>query len=82
MKKLRYADDIDGWGVVKTVTVEEAIKLQREGAYKAHQFVYTSDQEALDDFIAVNWAYWIDEAGNEVKMEWKPNCQYWLEERK
>jgi hypothetical protein len=41
-------------------TEAEAIAHQREYA-KKHNFIYASDQEALDDYICVNWAYWVEE---------------------
>jgi hypothetical protein len=42
-------------------TEAEAISHQREYAFKKHDFIYASDQEALDDYICVNWAYWVEE---------------------
>jgi hypothetical protein len=41
-------------------TEAEAIAYQREYALK-HNFVYESDSQALDDYICVNWAYWVEE---------------------
>jgi len=42
-------------------TEAEAIAHQREYAFKKHDFVYENDQQALDDYICVNWAYWVEE---------------------
>jgi hypothetical protein len=42
------------------ITVEEAIQWMHESAEKCN-FIYKSQLEALEDFMAVNWAYWIDE---------------------
>jgi len=42
-------------------TEAEAIAYQREYAFKKHDFVYENDQQALDDYICVNWAYWVEE---------------------
>jgi hypothetical protein len=42
-------------------TEEEAIVYQREYALKKHNFTYESDTQALDDYICVNWAYWVEE---------------------
>ena len=60
MKKLRYADDVGGWGKIITISREEAIKHQRESATKMG-FTNLDEEELLLDFIAVNWAYWVDE---------------------
>ena len=42
-------------------TEQEAIKIQREYALKTHGYSYETDQIALDDYICVNWAYWLEE---------------------
>ena len=65
MKKLRYADDIDGWATIRTVTREEAIEHQRQ-SYLRWKDIHPSyadmdEEELLEDFIAVNWAYWVDD---------------------
>ena len=57
MKKLRYDEPPDRTFIV---TVEEAIKIQCESAAKCN-YEYKSTQDALDDFIAVYWAYWVEE---------------------
>lgn len=41
------------------ITFEEALKIQNEKV-KDKTFKYASDQEAIEDFIVVNWA-WIVE---------------------
>ena len=50
----------DGDREVK-VTEDEAIKIQRDFAWKAHGYIYETDQMALDDYIVVNWAHWKEE---------------------
>ena len=42
-------------------TEQEAIAHQREYALEKHNFTYENDQQALDDYICVNWAYWVEE---------------------
>lgn len=40
------------------VTREEAIRIQRETAALVRPgFVYESDEQALEDYMAVNWAW-------------------------
>ena len=59
MKTLQYSEP-DGENVkVIRVSVEEAIKQSKTNAYR-HGYTYSNDEEALQDFIAVNWASWID----------------------
>lgn len=61
MKYLQYHEpDEQGRDRVICVSTQEAINTSRTTAYR-HGYSYTSDQEALEDFIAVNWAYWVDE---------------------
>lgn len=54
-----YPEEDGSAGEVK-VTEAEAIKLQREHARK-YGFEYKTDQDALDDYICVNWAFWREE---------------------
>jgi hypothetical protein len=42
------------------VSVEEAIKKSKLVAAEYADYTYESDEEALQDFIAVNWAYWVE----------------------
>jgi hypothetical protein len=60
MKTLQYCEP-DGENNTKVirVSVEEAIKQSKTNAYR-HGYAYSNDEEALQDFIAVNWASWID----------------------
>ena len=59
MKTLQYCEP-DGENVkVIRVSVEEAIKQSKTNAYR-HGYAYSNDEEALQDFIAVNWASWTD----------------------
>lgn len=57
--KIRYiqpADNEDGFEEV-TVTREEAIRIQKKVVSRVRpDFTYESDQQALDDYITVNWA--------------------------
>jgi len=50
----------DGTVSYEKRTEAEAIAYQREYA-KRHNFVYENDSQALDDYICVNWAYWVEE---------------------
>lgn len=60
MKTLQYSEP-DGENNTKVirVSVEEAIKQSKTNAYR-HGYAYSNDEEALQDFIAVNWASWTD----------------------
>ena len=60
MKNLQYCEP-DGENNTKVirVSVEEAIKQSKTNAYR-HGYTYSNDEEALQDFIAVNWASWTD----------------------
>jgi hypothetical protein len=42
-------------------TQAEAIAHQREYALSKHNHTYGSDDEALDDYISLHWAYWVEE---------------------
>jgi hypothetical protein len=57
--KIRHiypVDNEDGFAEV-IVTREEAIKIQRECVAKVRpEFVYKNDEEALMDYMNVNWA--------------------------
>jgi len=55
-----YPKEDDTVGYEKR-TEAEAIAYQREYALKKHNFTYESDEQALDDYICVNWAYWVEE---------------------
>ena len=60
MKYLQYhepcEDDKDKF---IRVSGEQVINKMNEYASR-RGFVYKNDQEAIDDFIAVNWAYWVE----------------------
>jgi hypothetical protein len=62
--KIRYiepAENPDGYAEV-TVSREEAIRLQRDTVARVRpDFVYESDEQALEDYIVVNWADVINE---------------------
>ena len=57
--KIRYiypTENEDGFEEV-IVTREEAIRIQKEIVSRVRpDFTYESDQQALDDYITVNWA--------------------------
>jgi len=38
------------------LSVEAAIYKQKQSALKSHNYIYKSDLEALEDFLADNWA--------------------------
>ena len=65
MKKLRYSDDMGGWAKVITLTREEAIQHQRQSYLRWKEihpsYVELDEEELLQNFIAVNWAYWVDD---------------------
>jgi hypothetical protein len=45
---------------VKALTEQEAIEHQKALVAKVRpEFKYESDQQALEDFIAVNWAWYV-----------------------
>jgi len=60
MKYLQYhePDENDNIRIIR-VTIEEAIEMMHRYSSR-NDFVYQNDDEALDDFIAVNWAYWVE----------------------
>lgn len=49
---------------IKSVTIHpnNAIQQMRDYAYQ-HGYSYSNDDEALNDFINVNWARWIEVKG-------------------
>ena len=49
-------DETRAIDVRKSCTGEEAVAHMKESAFKHKMYVYTTDEEALLDFIAVNWA--------------------------
>jgi hypothetical protein len=60
MRKLRYNDPLCTDPVIhqeSIVTEEEAIKYMRH-AHPNHPY---TDSEALEDFIVIYWAWWIEE---------------------
>jgi len=71
MKKLRYSDDMGGWAKVITLTREEAIQHQRQSYLRWKEihpsYVELDEEELLQDFIAINWAYWVDDEEDSVK---------------
>lgn len=61
MKKVQYiAPDVDNNPVYYTFTIDEAVALQRDFAMETHDYIYSSDKEALFDFVTINWAYYIE----------------------
>jgi hypothetical protein len=61
-KLLAYWEaDERGWGPNRhTLTAEEAVRRQRLAA-TGRGVEYGSDEEALADFMANNWAFWVEE---------------------
>lgn len=57
--KVRYiqpADNEDGFEEV-IVTINEAIRIQRQAAAKVNpNFTYENDEQALQDYLTVHWA--------------------------
>jgi hypothetical protein len=64
MRYLQYCEPYEDSTNVIRVTVEEAIKATKTTAYR-HGYTYSNDEDALQDFIAVNWASWVDEKNEE-----------------
>jgi hypothetical protein len=64
MRYLEYCEPYEDSTNIIRVTVEEAIKRIKTTAYR-HGYTYSNDEEALQDFIADNWAYWVDEKNEE-----------------
>lgn len=53
---IQPADNEDGFEEV-IVTREEAIRIQKETVSRVRpDFIYESDQQALDDYITIHWA--------------------------
>lgn len=52
-------DSITGKANRIEVTEKEAIKQAKAGAFKANGYIYNNDQEALNDFITIHWAFQI-----------------------
>ena len=63
MRYLRYSEtDADGKQKIVRISVEDAIKRAKYIAdYVSYRYTYENDEEALQDFIAVNWASYEDE---------------------
>jgi hypothetical protein len=60
MRYLQYSEpDADGKQKIVRISVEDAIKRAKATAYR-HGFTYSNDEEALQDFIANNWASYTD----------------------
>jgi len=55
----REPDEKDSLKIIR-VTPQDAIDSMKQYAYR-HGYAYSNDEEALQDFIAVNWAYWVEE---------------------
>ena len=60
-RKLKYDEPGENEEhIINIITEENAIKFQKEKLKKLG-YVYMDDQMALDDFIAVNWASYLEE---------------------
>jgi hypothetical protein len=64
MRYLEYCEPYEDSNKVIRVTAEEAIKRAKETA-NHRGYTYSNDEDALQDFIAVNWASWVDEKNEE-----------------
>lgn len=59
--RLSYCEytEEDGEATV-IITVREAVSKQKAAAASSRpDFIYASDQEALDDFMSIHWAWWV-----------------------
>lgn len=63
-----YEPDKDGSPLTISLSIEEAINLQRKSARKSAGYEYELDSEALLDFIAVYWAF-LEEDGKIVSLD-------------
>ena len=61
MRYLLYNEQHEDGDKLIRVSAEEAVATQKARAYRIRQYVYESDEEALLDFIAVNWAWYEDQ---------------------
>lgn len=65
MKVIRYEmPGPNDESVYHTFTLEDAIAIQRKRAIEIHDYVYETDKDALEDFITLNWAYYVEEKQN------------------
>jgi hypothetical protein len=55
----REPDEMDSIKIIR-VAPQDAIDSMKQYAYR-HGYTYSNDQDALDEFMAVNWAYWVEE---------------------
>ena len=55
----REPDEKDNLKIIR-VTPQDAIDSMKQYAYR-HGYTYSNDQDALDEFMALNWAYWVEE---------------------
>jgi len=61
--KIKYQQPSPNTNEVEEIilTREEAIRIQREYVAKVRpDFTYKSDEEALEDYITVNWAWVVE----------------------
>ena len=54
----------DGESLTHYLSVEEAIIRQTRSAKQSHGFEYNSQEEALSDFMANNWAWFATKLGD------------------
>ena len=55
----REPDEKDNLKIIR-VAPQDAIDSMKQYAYR-HGYTYSNDQDALDEFMALNWAYWVEE---------------------
>lgn len=54
-----YVNENESYEVKRTE--QEVLEYMRKHVEERHGFRYKNSQDALDDYIAVNWAYWKEE---------------------
>ena len=61
IKFIAYGEILpDGREIVKGLTIEQAIEIQKQAAAKTKAFVYPDDKTALEDFVDINWAWFVE----------------------
>jgi len=62
MRYLVFSEPDEKEDVVQVKRTEaEAITYQRDYALRVHNFHYENDEQALHDYMCINWAFWREE---------------------
>jgi hypothetical protein len=62
MRYLIYSEMTEDDGHIEVKRSEsEAIEWMQKHALEHHYFRYQNEQDALDDYIALHWAFWVEE---------------------